>query len=327
MIDYLVSVLTIGAIGCIIALGLNVRWGWAGDFDLSYYAFVATGAYLGGVMVLGRAPGVLDETWILGLNQNFVIGLIVAIVGSIAVSAVIGAIALRRVRSDYFAIVTLAFALIAVAFVSQQNALFNGSNGLFGIPQPLADSIDPTTYSYLFFGLCLAFLAATYLVLEWIFRSPFGRTLRTIREDEVAAAAFGKNVIAFKLKAFMIGGAIAGAGGFLFATYLTAWSPGTWSPFEAILLYTAIFLGGQGNSRGVIVGVLVALVALPEATRFLPVIPNHPNLYPELHNFVQMLLLLAILRWRPQGLIPEPLFTDLLARRSEGKPESVGSHG
>ena len=69
MIDYLVSVLTVGAIGSIIALGLNVRWGWAGDFDLSYYAFVAVGAYMGGVIVIGPSPQQVDQSWMLGLHH------------------------------------------------------------------------------------------------------------------------------------------------------------------------------------------------------------------------------------------------------------------
>jgi branched-chain amino acid transport system permease protein len=310
VIDYFVSVLTVGCIGSIIALGLNVRWGWAGDFDLSYYAFVAVGAYLGGVMVLGPSPHLVDQNWVLGLNQNFLVGLLVAAVSSIAVSIAVGAVALRQLRSDYFAIVTLAFALIAAAVISVQDNLFNGQSGIYTLPQPLSDRFDYFSYGYFYLGLVAVFLIGIYAILNLIYRSPFGRTLRIVREDEVAAAAFGRNVYRAKLKAFAIGGGVAGLGGFIFATYLTAWDPATWSPFEAILLYTAIFLGGQANSRGVIVGVFVALVALPETTRFLPNIPGHPNLYPELHNVMQMLLLLAVLRWRPQGILPEIRFLD-----------------
>jgi branched-chain amino acid transport system permease protein len=321
VIDYLVSVLTVGAIGSIIALGLNVRWGWAGDFDLSYYAFVAVGAYMGGVIVIGPSPQQVDQSWMLGLHQNFVVGLVVAAVSSTAVSIVVGAVALRQLRSDYFAIVTLAFALIAAAVISVQNTnLFNGQSGIYTIPQPLSDKFDYFSYGYFYLGFVAIFLLVVYAVLELIYRSPFGRTLRIIREDEIAAEAFGRNVYRAKLKAFAIGGAVAGVGGFLFATYLTAWDPATWSPFEAILLYTAIFLGGQANSRGVIVGVFVALVALPETTRFLPNIPGHPNLYPELHNVMQMLLLLAVLRWRPQGIFPEMRFLD---RFTSGRLASV----
>ena len=229
--------------------------------------------------------------------------------------------ALRQLRSDYFAIVTLAFALIAAAVISVQNTnLFNGQSGIYTIPQPLSDKFDYFSYGYFYLGFVAIFLLVVYAVLELIYRSPFGRTLRIIREDEIAAEAFGRNVYRAKLKAFAIGGAVAGVGGFLFATYLTAWDPATWSPFEAILLYTAIFLGGQANSRGVIVGVFVALVALPETTRFLPNIPGHPNLYPELHNVMQMLLLLAVLRWRPQGIFPEMRFLD---RFTSGRLASV----
>lgn len=324
MIDYLVSVLIVAGITAILALGLNVRWGWAGDFDLSYYAIVAIGAYMGTLMVIGPSPQQTDQNWMLGLRLPFLVGILVAGVSGVAASIVVGAVALRQLRADYFAIVTLAAALIASAVIlTQDQGLFNGQAGLYSIPQPLVDKFNYTTYAYFFLGLIAVILAVEYVVLELIYRSPFGRTLRIIREDEVAAAAFGRNVYRSKLKAFGIGGAVAGVGGFLFATYLTAWSPSTWSPFEAILLYTAIFIGGQANSRGVIVGTVVLLGVL-EITRFLPDIQGHPTIYPNLRTAINGLLLLAVLRWRPQGIIPEPKF---VVRRANDEPATTTEAG
>jgi branched-chain amino acid transport system permease protein len=306
ILQYLVSALTIGVIACVLTLGLNVRWGWAGEFDLAYYGFVAIGAYMGAVVVLGNSQQQGPEmTWILGLNQNFVVGLVVAAVSSAILSGLLGAVALRRLRGDYFAITTVAFSQIVIAITIVQTNLWNGYTGLYNIPQPFQDVFDLNSYPYFFFGLSVAILVAVYVILELMYRSPFGRTLRIVREDEFAAAAFGRNVYLVKLKAYIVGGAVAGLGGFLFATYLTAWSPAVWSPFETLLLYTAILLGGQANARGVILGTIVVLVAIPEITRFLPNVPGHPDLFPALHAIVVGLVLLAVLRWRPQGLIPE----------------------
>jgi ABC-type branched-subunit amino acid transport system permease subunit len=320
VIEYLASALTIGAIACILTLGLNVRWGWAGEFDLAYYAFVAIGAYMGGVAVLGRSDLPGSGAWILGLHQNFVVGVLVAMVSSAVVSIALGAVALRRLRGDYFAITTVAFALIVTAIGSQETKLFNAFNGLFGVPQPFQDQFDAFSYPYFFFGLCVAILIVVYVLVELMYRSPFGRTLRIIREDEIAAAAFGRNVYLAKLQAYAIGGAIAGLGGFLFATYLTAWNPQSWAAIETFLLYSAIFLGGQANARGVILGTLIVLVAVPEGTRFLPPVPGHPDLFPALRQVVSGLLILAVLRWRPQGLIPEVRPLDRIRSRGPREP-------
>jgi ABC-type branched-subunit amino acid transport system permease subunit len=307
VIDYIVSALTVGAILGILTLGLNVRWGWAGELDLAYYAFVALGAYVGAVLQLPHSQEPGGSGWILGLQLPFWVGLLGGAVVSTVASLLVGALALRRLRGDYLAITTVAFSLVVAAVLSQEKGIFNGFNGVYGLPQPYADvlNLDPATYSKFFLGMCVAILGIVYLVLELLYRSPFGRTLRAIREDETAAAAFGRNIFAEKLKAYVIGGACAGIGGVLFAQFLSAWNPYSWATIETFLLYSAIFLGGQANGRGVLLGTLVVLVAVPEVTRFLPAVPGHPDLFPALRNIVSGILVLAVLRWRPQGILPE----------------------
>ena len=313
MIDYAESLLTLTLINAIIVLGLNIRWGWAGEFDLSYYAFVAIGAYVTAILVgpPSGGPNPLVQApsgWILGLNWPFIPSIIVSVLFTGALSAVLGAVALRKLRGDYLAITTVAFTLIVTAVFSQNFQLFNGFLGVFNIPQPFYDFLhqpDIGTYNLIFNGLCVFFLVMVYVLQEFMLKSPFGLTLRAIREDEQAAAAFGRDVYLGKLKAFVIGGMIAALGGSLYAVYLSAWNPSTWSAVEGFLLFAGIFLGGQGNARGVIIGVFVVTILIPEGTRWLPEFHNRPDLYPALRNIVSGILILAVLRWRPQGLLPE----------------------
>ncbi len=324
MIFYIVSLLTLLIITAIIVIGLNVRWGWAGEFDLSYYSFVAIGAYTAGVLIGGPSGGPnalvpAPDGWILGLHWPFLPSVAVAVLVSGALSGLLGAIALRNLRGDYFAIATIAFTLILTATFSQNFQLLNGFNGVFGIPQPFYDFLhqpDFFIYSLIYMGICLVALLIVYVILEALFKSPFGLTLRAIREDEQAAAAFGRNVYLGKLKAFVIGGMVAGLGGSLYAVYLTAWNPSAWAPMEGFLLFAAIFVGGQANNRGVILGVFLVMILIPEGTRWLPPIEGRPELYPALRNIAGALLILIALRWRPQGILPERHLLDAQLERS-----------
>ena len=321
MLQYVIGVLTIGAIVGILALGLNVRLGWVGDLDIAYYMFVAIGAYIGGVLQVGPLPDTGGGGWILGLSLPFPLGVIGGTAAAAAVALVVGAIALFRLRGDYFAISTLAFTLIALEFLSQDLSIFDGYNGIYGIPQPFESqlNLDQGTYQWFFLGMCGLALLLVYVVLRALYRSPFGRTLRAIREDEVAAAAFGRNIYGEKLKAYVIGAACGGLGGVLYGAYLSTWNPTIWAPTETFLLYGGIFIGGLANSRGILIGSLVVVVALPEAVRFLPEIPGHGDLFPALHLVLVGLLLIAVLKLRPQGLWPEPRSRDR-DRRTPSKP-------
>lgn len=310
MSSYLIGIATVGVISSILVLGLNVRWGWAGEFDLAYYAFVAIGAYVAAVLVGPPSKGLVPtpDGWILGLHWPYLAAIPVAMLVSGIVSAGLGAVALRKLRGDYFAITTVAFTYIVIYFFSQQFQLFNGFNGVYNDPQPFSSvlNLSVTGYELFLLGFCLVFLLIAFAVLRLIYRSPFGLTLRAIREDEQAAAAFGRGVYMNKLKAYFIGGLVAGLGGALWVAYLTSWDPSAWSAFETFLLFAAIFVGGQSNMKGVIVGAFIIQVGIPEITRFFPAIPGKPDLFPAFRNIAIGILILLVLRFRPEGIIPEP---------------------
>jgi branched-chain amino acid transport system permease protein len=310
MTQYLVTVLTEGAIFGIMALGLNVIWGWSGDFDLAYYGYVALGAYMTLVLTIGRHPA--PERYILGLQLPYLVAVVLAVASAMVLAFVIGLIALRHLRGIYFSIVTLGAVYVLYAMAGQFVPLFNGYQGLSGLINPMADAlgIDFNSYQYIFLGFAIAVFLLVYFFLSRVSSSRFGLALRTLREDERAAAAFGRDIYRLKLKAYLLGAGIGGLAGALFAAYLSAFNTSAWAPLETIVLYAAILVGGRGNIRGVVLGVLIVIVLIEESTRFLPEIPGHPNIVLALRPIVIGLALILFLRYRPQGLLPERRYVD-----------------
>jgi branched-chain amino acid transport system permease protein len=186
-------------------------------------------------------------------------------------------------------------------------------------------NLDYQTYQYFFLGLCLVLFALVYALMARLSKSRFGLVLRALREDERAAAAFGRDIYRVKLRAYVFGAGVAGFAGALFAAYLSAFNPSAWSPIEAIVLYSAVLVGGRGNIRGVVVGVFLVIVLLQESTRFLPEVPNHPNVVLALREIVIGAILVLFLRFRPQGMLPERRFQDRAALPESTDPPEAGA--
>ncbi len=310
MIDYLVSIITEGAIFAIMALGLNIVWGWSGDFDLAYYGYVALGAYM--TMVLTIGPPSDPTMYILGLSLPFPVAAILAVLSSMLLALIVGAIALRHLRGIYFSIVTLGAVYVLYIFAGQFVPLFNGYNGLSGLFDPMGDffGLDFGSYPFFYLGLCVLVLVILVVLVTRLSGSRFGLALRSLREDERAAAAFGRDIYVTKLKAYVLGAGIGGLGGALFAGYLSAFNPSAWSPVETIILYAAILVGGRGSTRGVVLGVAVMVMGLQEATRYLPEFAGHPTFAPALRLILTGVVLVLFIRFRPQGLLPERRMRD-----------------
>ena len=310
MSQYLISILTEGAIFGIMALGLNVIWGWSGDFDLAYYGYVAVGAYITLVLTIG--PPTAPAHYILGLQLPYPLAVIAAVLTAMAVGLVVGLIALRHLRGIYFSIVTLGAVYVMYVLAGQYVPLFDGYNGLSGLFDPMGDwfGLDYQSYQYFFMGLSLVLFVLVFLFMWRISGSRFGMALRTLREDERAAAAFGRDIYRLKLKGYVLGAGLAGFAGALFAAYLSAFNPSAWSPVEVIVLYAAVLVGGRGNIFGVVLGVLIMGVIVQESTRFLPEVPHHPQIVLALRGVIIGLVLVLFLRFRPQGLLPERRYVD-----------------
>ena len=310
MIDYIVSIFTEGAIFAIMALGLNIIWGWSGDFDLAFYGYVALGAYMTLVLTIG--PATSPTEYILGLSLPFPVAVIMAMLSSMVLALIVGSIALRHLRGIYFSIVTLGAVYVLYIFAGQFVPLFNGYNGLSGLFDPMGDvlGLGFTAYPYFYLGLCLVVLAAVVLVVTRLSGSRFGLALRSLREDERASAAFGRDIYVMKLKAYVIGAALGGLGGGLFVGYLSAFNTSAWSPVETITLYAAILVGGRGSTRGVLLGIVVMYMGLQEATRYLPEVAGHASFAPAFRLILTSVVLVLFIRFRPQGILPERRLRD-----------------
>ncbi len=191
---------------------------------------------------------------LVGLNLPFPLGVLGAAVVSGIVGLIIGLPTLR-LREDYLAIATIGIAEAIRLIFNNERWLANGPRGLTGLPQPLRSWVEPQHYNYLYLIIVLLAVAVVYWAIERGIRSPWGRVLRAIREDEVAAAMHGKNVFAFKLQALVLGAAIMGLGGALYAHYVRAISPDAFTPlFGTFLIWVMLMLGGSGNNKGAILG-------------------------------------------------------------------------
>jgi branched-chain amino acid transport system permease protein len=306
---YLLTLAVFGAIYGILAMGLNIQWGYTGILDFMYIAFVAVGGYVTSLLMMPPARSVPGLEYVLGLNWPFIPALLVGGLAAALLALVVGLLALNRLRSDYFAIVTVAVSLVLYTIAGNATPLVNGWDGISGIPQPFQATLnlDYNAYQLFFLALCLVMLIIVYFASERLYHSPFGRALRCVREDEVVAQGLGKNVFALRLKAFVIGAFIAGVGGSLLVIYVDAFNPSAWTTGETFFLWAALLLGGSANNRGAILGALIVPVLFAEVTRFLPAFGS-PQLVNAFRYIAIGVLLILTIRFRPQGILAEKRF-------------------
>jgi branched-chain amino acid transport system permease protein len=303
---YWVSVVTEAGIFAILALGLDVVWGWGGDFDLAFYGYLALGSYMTFVFSIGK-PTSPSVEYIIGWHLPVLLSMMLAVVIVVGLAAIIGAIALRNLREIYFAITTLAAVYALYLVVSNYTPLFDGFNGVYGLINPGQTALRLTYNGYriVLLVVVLIVLLLAYLLVQRLSRSPFGRMLRAVREDERAAAAYGRKVFWAKYRAYLFGAAFAGLAGGLFAIFISAFNPSAWTPQELLIIYAAILIGGRGNPRGVIVGVFVVYIGLIELTRYLPSPASRPDFGPALRQVLIGLMIILMLKFRPAGIFRE----------------------
>jgi branched-chain amino acid transport system permease protein len=289
------------------ALGLNLQFGTAGLLSFAFIVFQAAGAYTAGVLSLGPSTDNGGfQHYIGGYALPFPIPLLGGIAAGAIIAVPIGLVALRRLRSDYQAVALLVISIIATSVASNEPHLFNGAAGISLVPHPLFDSIgvDLLTYQWIFVAAVAVLCLIAYFVVHRITRSPLGRAMRAMRDNEHAAAALAKNVTALRLVAFAIGGALGAASGAVLVSFIGTWAPSAWLYPETFVFLSAIIIGGTNNSLGVLVGVLLVPIGFAESTRFLPDI-GHPGLIDALQWIAIGFLFLIFLWFRPQGILPE----------------------
>jgi branched-chain amino acid transport system permease protein len=291
MMGYLIAILTFVSLAVLLGFALNVQWGQAGMLNFGLAGFYGVGAY---------TAAILSKAGVDGLTAT-----LAAIAMTAAISALVS-LATLKLREDYLAITTLAFAELVRLVLTNETWLTGGTNGIRDIPRPLVGLVGGDQYELFFLLLCLVLVAATYLLLDRIIRSPFGRALRAVREDDVVAATLGKNVLALRVKAFAIGGAVIGLAGALHAYYFTYIDPGEFAGFVTVYAFMAVIVGGKGSNRGLLLGACTVMVLL-EGTRFLK--DFVPFLSAQQAASLRLAMigagLVLILIFRPEGISSE----------------------
>ena len=292
----------------ILAMGLNIQYGETGILNFAYIGFVAIGAYFTGVFSLHSAAGT-GQFYILGLGLPFPLNLVLGGVAAMCFAFIVALVSLRRLRTDYLAIVLISLSLVLYDFCNNYVGLFNGADGLYNVPEPFAKPFGLNVNSFIPFFACVT---AAVSLLMWfamsrMMRSPMGRTFRAIRDDEVVAAALGKNVFRAKLKSMLIGSFYAGVGGGLLIQFGGSFNPTAWLPGETFVVFAVLLVGGMGSNLGMFVGALLVETLLIHLPAFLPEVPGHPGLIEYFDNAVVGIVLMVMLWFRPQGVAPARL--------------------
>jgi branched-chain amino acid transport system permease protein len=308
---YATNLLVYAGVDIIACLALNLQFGVSGIVNFSFIVFQAIGAYTAAVLSMppDTASGYDFQIYAGGFNLPFPIPWIGAAIAGGLLAIPVGLVVLRRLRSDYQAISLLVLSIIANIVITNARPFLNGAAGLAKVPQPLDTTIDPVsdTYNYFYIALTALCVALVWLASSRIVNSPFGRSLRAMRDHELAASALGKNPVAMKMTIFIVGGVLAGLSGAILVGYLMFWAPSVWLFPETIILFAAVIVGGRGNNIGAILGAILVPVGFEEVTRNLPQPDWAPvGLIPALEWVAIGLLIIGFLWFRPQGVRPEP---------------------
>ncbi|MDR3090467.1 MAG: branched-chain amino acid ABC transporter permease [Desulfobulbaceae bacterium] len=279
--SYQTNIMITALIYVVLGLGLNIVVGMAGLLDLGFVAFYAIGAYTYALLHLHFG---------LGFWQSLPLGACLAALGGICLGFPV-----LRLRGDYLAIVTLGFGEIIRLALENWGEFSQGPSGIANIPRPgffgMTLSLDQSIL-FLYF-IMIVFVIATIFVVNRLRDSRIGRAWIALREDEIACQAMGIDKQKTKLAAFALGAFWAGGMGVVFAAKTTFINPASFTFLESVIILSIVVLGGMGSIVGVVCGALI-LVLLPEYLRALS----------EYRMLAFGAILVLMMIFRPQGLIP-----------------------
>ena len=276
---YFATIVTIG-INVILAVSLNPITGFTGQFSLGHAGFMSIGAYFCAIVTL-RVPGI----------PGFLLGILAGGAASAVVGLLVGLPTLR-LKGDYLAIATLGMAEI-IRIIFQNIEITNGAAGLSNLPKYV-------NWSWLFL-----FVAGITVLIVNFLNSSIGRACISIREDEIAAESMGINITRYKVTSFIIGAFCAGIAGGLYATYFPIIKPDTFGFAKSVDILVIVVFGGLGSITGSIVGALVlGLISMLLAS------------WTDLRMVVYAILLIAIMIFRPQGLMGSKEFSVAMLKRA-----------
>jgi branched-chain amino acid transport system permease protein len=252
MTAYLVAVGIVALMYMLLTIGLNLQYGYTGLINFGVVAFFAIGAYTSALLAL-------HGWW---LVPAFVAAIVLAAI----VAYPIGLLSLR-LSDEYLAVVTLGFSEVVRIAIQQEEWLTRGVQGLPGIPRMFAAMGVGGYADVAILAVLVACNVAAIGLMLHLVRSPYGRLIQAIRDDEVAVEAVGKDPRRLKVQVFMLGAGVAGLAGAFYAHFITYLSPDQFLPLVTFYVWIAMIIGGVGRIGGAVAGSLILLVFL-EGSRF-----------------------------------------------------------
>ena len=300
LLNYLIFFLSFAGIYAVLALGLNVQWGFTGETNIGVAGFFAIGAYTTAILTTPPTSGFLG-----GFNLPFIAAVVGAIVVCAVLAFLVGLLTLN-LRGDYLAIATIGIAETFRLFLTNADKVTDGVRGIAGIPRPLSN-ISPGTGGLFFLLLVIVFVAAIYFALNRLYRSPWVRILRAIRANEDAVMAAGKNVLRYRIESFVVGSIIMSLAGVLYAAFTRFVSPEAFDPiYGTFLVWVMLIAGGSGNNLGATFGALIIWAVWSGTDYLTSLLPaGWDTRGSAIRVFLIGLILEVILILRPQGLFPE----------------------
>ena len=286
--DFWYTYIVLAEIYVLLGLSTNLLVGIVGIFSVSQAAVFGVGAYI-------VAAATMSDT------MSFLPALLIAAACGLALNVLVTLPSLR-VSGDYFVVTSFGIQLLATAIFTNWTDGTGGANGLPGIPPPDIFGLA-VTETRQFLVLSTVLLALGCLAFWLAMRAPYGRLLRAIREDELAVAAAGKNILFAKVSAAALAGAFAGSAGGLYGSFLSFVDPSSFDLDASILLLTMVVVGGARTLSGSIIGPFV-LLALPQ---LLALVDIPTTIAAAARQLIYGVLLIAFMLFRPQGLAGEKL--------------------
>lgn len=300
--SYLVFFICVVLVLCILTMGLNLQWGFTGLFNAGVAGFYAIGAYTHAILTAAPNAQLMGN-----FGLPWLVGIIAAMLVTALAAALIGLITIR-LRGDYLAIATFGIGIMIQLVSLNLESWTGGSQGITRIPKPLGAWFDtPLSYNLFYLVFMVAVVALVYWALERILSSPWGRVLRAIREDEVAASSLGKSPLSYRLQSFVLGSTLMGLAGALYVTFIGFVSPFDFLPILTFQIWAMLIVGGSGNNRGAMLGALVVwgiwAASGVAVSKWVP--PSHAAQGAAIQVILIGLTLVLMLLYKPRGLIGE----------------------
>jgi branched-chain amino acid transport system permease protein len=295
---FLVTALSYG----LLCLGLNLQWGQTGLFNVGVAGFAAIGAYTSALLTTPALAGRFG-----GFDLPIAVGWLAAMLVSGLAAAFIGAVTLR-LRADYLAITTFGIAIVIQLVAVNAQGLTGGPFGIGFIPRPFGSLAgNALAFDLANLALVATVTAVVFEALDRLTRSPWGRVLRAIREDEAAAASLGKNANFYRLQAFVLGSAVMGLAGAIQGHFIGFIAPENYLSALTFQVWAMLIIGGSGNNRGALLGAVLVwgLWSLSGTAISSLFAPEHQARAAALQIVAIGVIMVVILLLRPRGLLGE----------------------